>query len=327
MFYRNAILLSILLVSTLTQTRGQEVVTGLSSNILLKNNSLLLLKSKSTPDTLTLPFFDDFSRGGPNPDPGRWTDNFVFINNTYPLNQVTLGVATFDALDEQGLLYENASSARFTADTLTSYPLDLSGIPSENFYLSFMYQPQGIADPPELQDSLTLHFYSPVTGEWSSVWRAEGEAVKPFKPVIIRIDDPGYLAKGFRFRFVNYASLSSTVSDPAMAGNADHWNLDYVFLDRGRSSDDTLVADVAFTYPVRAPLNNYESMPWDQFREWYVSEQASSVTLHYRNNDNITRNVTRSFIIRDLLDDLQVYASVQGATNVLRCRRLPITVR
>lgn len=307
-----------ILLSLMTYTSlAQEVVTGLSVNMQVRHEVLSKLYTKSaSQDTLELPFFDDFSGGAPLPSTTKWADDFVFINNTYPVNQPTQGVATFDALSNTGLLYENAGSAQFEADRLTSAPINLAGTAADNFYLSFFYQPQGIADPPEPADSLTLQFYSPVTGKWHSVWRAEGGEVDDFKPVIIRVDDARYLARGFRFRFINYASLSSTISDPAMAGNADHWHIDYVYLDGNRNGNDTLIADVAFTLPLRAPLTNYESMPWNQFREGYISEQGTAVTLNYRNNDNIVRNVTRSFIIRDLYDDVDAYSSIQGATNV-----------
>jgi len=307
----------IILLSASGLLQAQEVVTGLPSNRIVWEESVKgsLLKSLA-PDTLELPFLDDFSADYPLPLQTLWTDNYVFINNTYPVDQVTLGVATFDALDDAGLIYENASQYQFEADHLTSAPVNLEGLPGDNFFLSFFYQPQGIADEPEPTDSLSLQFYSPETGEWYHAWSTAGEPLHRFKPAIIQIDDPKYLRKGFRFRFINYASLSSTVNDPAMAGNADHWHIDYVYLDRGRNIADTLVPDVAFTKPLRAPLNNYESMPWKQFRASYLVEQGNWVTLNYRNNDIIVRNVTRSFTIFDLYDGVNVYSSVQGATNV-----------
>lgn len=308
----------IILTFFLSQSlEGQEVVTGLSVNREVQDKISVTRTTKSaTPDTLELPFFDDFSNRGPFTDQGKWIDNFAFINNAYPVNQITQGVATLDALDNTGVLYETATSNQFAADMLTSRPINLSGDSSDDFYLSFFYQPQGIADAPESTDSLTLLFFSPETEEWYHVWSAEGTELHPFKPVIIGIDDPKFTQKGFAFRFINYASLSTAVNDPAMAGNSDQWHIDYVLLDRGRNDADTLAADVAFTLPMRAPLKNYESMPWTHFRESYLSEQGNVVKLNYRNNDSIIRNVTRWFTVYDLYEEVNVYSSVPGATNV-----------
>ena len=85
-----------------------------------------------------------------------------------------------------------------------------------------------------------------------------------------------------------------------MIGNCDMWNLDYVFLDKNRNSSDTIPADVAFTLPVRSILKTQESMPWRQFRTVFLSEMGPWISIHYRNNDNIVRNVTRNFEIKDV---------------------------
>lgn len=308
----------LLLITAGLSTYGQEMVTGLMSNpaIVKEWHRSEKLKSDTPMDTLGLPFFDDFIPGNIFPSDRRWADDKVYINNTYPVNPLSQGVATFDAIDDRGLLYEEAGPLAFEADHLTSAPLDLDVDPSENVFLSFFYQPQGIADPPELQDSLVLQFYSASDDEWHHVWKAEGRDIHNFKPVIIKIDNPAYLYRGFRFRFVNYASISSDFDDQSMAGNADHWNIDYVYLNRSRTPSDTIPADVAFTRPLRSVLNTYESMPWKQFRNVFLSEMGSFIEINYRNNDEVTRNVTRNFIIRDLYDDSEVHTFSAGATNI-----------
>ncbi len=297
---------------------GQEIVTGLYTNHDVNNawNKRPMTKSAAPGDTIDLPFFDDFLPGNIWPSSSRWSDNYVYINNTYPVNQVSQGVATFDAINNMGLLYEEAGSSVFEADRLTSVPIDLNVTPSENAYISFFYQPQGIADPPELQDSLVLQFFSASDEVWKNVWKAEGTDLHNFKPIIIKIDNPDYLYKGFRFRFVNYASLSSTVNDPAMAGNSDHWHIDYVYIDINRSPSDTIPVDVAFTEPLRSVLNTYESMPWQQFRKVFLSEMGSFIEINYRNNDEVVRNVTRNFRISDIYNDEEVHSFSAGATNV-----------
>jgi hypothetical protein len=294
---------------------GQEVIIGLQSQPLLKNNNFSTNKSSAS-DTINLPFFDDFSGRGIFPDTKRWVDSSVFINNTYSNRQLTTGIATFDALDSTGSLYESISPAGFEADHLTSQPINLNYPASDNIWLSFYYQPGGLGDLPEENDSLTLHFFSPSDKKWHSVWRVQGNSNQSFKPVTVRIENSRFLKKGFRFRFVNYASVSSNLNDPSMVGNCDHWNIDYVVLDKNRNSTDTIFRDVAFRYPSRSLLKTHEAMPWKQFRQVYLQEMGSSIPIHYRNNDLIVRNVTRNFEIWDVYKKALSKSFTAGATNI-----------
>ena len=106
------------------------------------------------------------------------------------------------------------------------------------------------------------------------------------------------------------------LSDPSMVGNCDIWNLDYVLLDKNRNAGDTVFADVAFTLPLRSLLKSHEAMPWKQFRQVYLQEMGSSIPVHYRNNDTITRNVTRNFEIWDVYKNSEAYSFSAGATNI-----------
>jgi len=311
------ILYVVLLFLCLSNVSAQEVITGLQSNTWIKNSRQQFRENKGlSSDTLLLPFFDDFSGHSIFPDSKRWTDNYVFINNTYSVKQRTAGIATFDAIDGQGNMYTSANSSGFEADHLTSVPVNLNYTAADNVYLSFFYEAGGLADLPETNDSLTLQFLAPLEQKWYSVWRTKGGSETGFKPAIVKIDNSRFLQKGFRFRFINYASLSSNLSDPSMIGNCDIWNLDYVLLNKNRNAADTVFADVAFTLPLRSLLKNYEAMPWKQFREVYLQEMGSSIPVHYRNNDVITRNVTRNFEIRDIYKNSLAYSTTAGATNI-----------
>jgi hypothetical protein len=311
-------LVYIILFGSLTPVSGQEIVTGLITERNIRSSWEKLDKKKglTAADTLELPFFDDFSKISVFPDQNRWQDNWVFINNTYSVNQRTAGIATFDAIDNSGRLYETAVSTEFPADKLTSKPLNLNYPASDNIYLSFFYERGGLADQPEPKDSLTLYFYAPAEAKWHYIWSGPDTAVTGFKPVIIKINDPKYLKKGFMFRFSNYASLSSVTSDPSMAGNCDQWNIDYVLLARNRNNADTIPADVAFTLPVRSMLKTYETMPWKQFRQVYLSEMGPWITIHYFNNDKIVRNVTRDFQIFDVYKNSVAHSFSSGAVNI-----------
>lgn len=316
--YKRISLYFILLNASLISVSGQEVVTGLQANSLIKNKSLVFeSKGLNAADTLGLPFFDDFSGHSIFPDSKNWTDNFVFINNTYSDKQITAGIATFDALDNQGNMYADANTTGFQADQLTSQPINLKYSASDNVFLSFFYQAGGLSDAPEANDTLTLQFLAPVENRWYSVWKANGSTDQRMKPAIIRINNDRYLQKGFRFRFINYASLSPNLSDPSMVGNCDIWNLDYVLLNKNRNPGDTVFADVAYTMPLRSLLKSHEAMPWKQFLKVYLQEMGSSLAIHYRNNDTITRNVTRNFEIWDVYKNSLAYSFTAGATNIL----------
>jgi len=306
----------IFLNACLVNTPAQEVITGLQSNYSITSKILKENKGLTSSDTLLLPFFDDFSGHSIFPDSKKWSDNFVFINNTYSDQQITAGIATFDALDNTGRMYATASSSGFKADQLTSQPINLNYSVSDNIWLSFFYQAGGLADPPEANDSLTLQFFAPDEKEWHSVWKAEGTLDKRFKQTIIRIDNNRYLKKGFQFRFINYASLSPNLSDPSMVGNCDIWNIDYVLLDKNRNAADTVYADVAFTLPLRSLLKSHEAMPWKQFSKVNLQEMGSSIPVHYRNNDLITRNVTRNFEIWDVYKNTSAFTFSAGATDI-----------
>ena len=316
--FKRIILYLIFLQACIVNTPGQEVITGLQSNRSILNSVGIFRENRglTSNDTLTLPFFDDFSGHSIFPDAKKWTDNFVFINNTYSDRQITAGIATFDALDNTGRLYSEASSTGFEADHLTSQPINLYYNASDNIWLSFFFQAGGLADPPEKNDSLTLQFFAPNEKKWYSVWRAEGTTDQRFKPAIIRIDNNRFLQKGFQFRFINYASISTNLSDPSMVGNSDIWNLDYVLLNKNRNAGDTIFADVALTLPLRSLLKSHEAMPWKQFKQVYLQEMGSSILVHYRNNDTITRNVTRNFEIWDVYKNSEANSFSAGATNI-----------
>ncbi len=300
---------------------AQERVIGLTSNGIIQNQYKKQkreagAKSKQLQDTLELPFFDDFSKYSVYPDPALWEDQYAFINNTYGINPISIGVATLDAIDHTGSIYENANSFGFIADYLTSRPIDLNYLPSDGVLLSFFYQPGGLGDEPSPEDSLVLEFYSPRDSVWHSVWNSPGDTLQEFRQVLIPVMDTIFLKPGFKFRFKNYASLSINASSPGMIGNCDHWHLDYIKLDKGRSQNDTLLNDVTMNISIRSLLKNHEAMPWDHFKATSLSEMGNSVSISYTNHDDSVRNVTRLFEITDLYDQELDYNLSAGAANI-----------
>jgi hypothetical protein len=296
---------------------AQEILTGIQVNQAVRDHHREAPKLKSLPGTmLELPFFDDFSKSRIYPDNEKWADNHVFINYDYPVNPVSAGVATFDALDHTGAIYPRASIFPFLADQLTSRPVNLHYSPQDSIYLSFYYQPQGRGDIPQKGDSLRLEFYSPETDGWSLVWSVPGEAIHDFRLVMIPVTSPLWLQEGFRFRFSNKASISDMPSSPGAMGNGDHWHVDYIYLNSGRNFADTIFRDVALIEPPGSLLINYESMPWAHFVQGRVAEMASVITLTCRNNDNVTRNIGRRFSIYNVHENKTVYSYNAGAANI-----------
>ena len=312
---KKAIFITVINFCLFSYAQAQEIVTGLFSNPLLTKVNTEITKGPGA-DTLALPVVEDFTGTGVIPDQNKWTDNFVFINNTYTNNQITTGVATFDALDQKGELYASAGPIVFMADKLTSKPILLNYPSTDNIYLSFWHEAGGLGDMPEVNDSLVLQFYAPSELKWYSVWRSNEKNPPGFKAVILKITNPRYLKRGFQFRFVNYASLSPSLIDPSMMGNCDQWNVDYIVLGRNRNEADTLMPDVAFKHPFRSLLKTHESMPWNQFEQVYLQEMGSSIPITYKNNDAIVRNVTRNFEIFDVYDNSVARTFSAGAANI-----------
>lgn len=237
-----------------------------------------------TDDTLTLSditsrfgFIDDFYYYSHIPDPALWADRDVYINHTYGIGMPSLGVATFDGLDANGQPYDiTAGQVSRECDRLTSRHLDLSGM--SDVYLSFLYQEAGNGERPSNMDSLRLQFQAPGDTIWTSVWNAIGGAgpFESFKGVVVPVDRPEWLQKGFRFRFTNFGNPS---------GAFDVWNLDYVILNEGRDSTDTLIADVAYVRQHQTLIRNgFESMPWWVYANNPGQYNRTSVEQAYMRN-------------------------------------------
>ena len=250
-------------------------------------------KAKTTVNTL--PFFEDFSGGGFFPDTAKWVDRKVYINNNMGVNTISRGVATFDAIDENGLPYEQSFKGlvRYT-DSLTSQAFDLSVYSeSDSLYLSFFYQPQGNGFDPQPEDSLMLYFKrANTTNPWTRVWRTEGRTLEAFQQVMVPITDANLFHNDFRFRFVNKASINN--SD-------DHWHIDYIRLDANRSVNDTAVNDVAFTQQPTGLLGDYVFMPFHQYAANASAERAAQMQTAIRNNNTTAATVNYGFTARETI--------------------------
>ena len=304
---------------------AQEYEIGLQENPTLVNHLKTypgaLEKSSRGSIVLSVPFIDDFSSYQIYPADTCWEENDVFINNGYPLNPPSIGVATFDAISELGTLHSGAGSSQFLADELTSLPFNLGGFSNaDSLFFSFAYQPQGKGDAPETSDSLVLEFYAPKSDTWHWQWSTTGSLVHSFKSVILPVSDSTlFYQNGFKFRFKNYASLTG-LFEASWASNADQWHIDYVYLDTGRTSTDTVITDLAFLYGPSSFLKDYTAAPWSHFKnDQNYPLMADTFYFSFSNNRSIddTISIIREVEVHDLIDGgtpIELYGG-GGASN------------
>lgn len=200
----------------------------------------------------------------------QWTDRHAYINSHLPYMPPSKGVATLDGLNEYGTPYnKEITNAYGLADYLTSAPIDLLNLTgNDSVYLSFLIQPQGLGDYPDVQDSIQVEFLDD-RGRWFPVWTKKGtkqELAKDsmsFSFAAIHIpdpvvpSDPFYFHDKFQFRFKNYATIS---------GNNDHWHIDFVRLDKNRNYQDTTLRDANFIYELPSVLKHHTLLPAQQYR-------------------------------------------------------------
>jgi len=290
---------------------AQEVLEGLQGNAVAEeyySKPQHSKKSEVIADTIELPFIDDFSDSDVAPKSSLWSDNYAFVNSSYPVFPPTVGVATLDALNFDGSHYPNAGSKPYQADFLSSQPINLSYPASDSIYLSFYFQPGGLAEPPETSDSLILDFYSPDSLTWIKKWSMPGNGSSAaFKRVMIKIEDSVFLKKGFRFRFRNYASQLAIPDQFDKRANVDLWHIDYVQLDKNRFAADTVLRDVAFIEPLKSILKDYTALPWPHFEAAKNTQRAPYISVLIQNHDSISRNLGKSLEIKDLLRSNPLY--------------------
>lgn len=216
-------------------------------------------------------------------DPSKlWLSNQAYFNYRFAKEPWSLGVVSFDGLDENGYPYNFGSNSVQMCDTLLSKPIDMSPhSPADSVYFNFLYQTEGYGDVPEDEDSLLLEFYNPVSDEWKIVWRTEGVPLTDFKKAHIAVVDPNYFNNGFQFRFMNYGSP---------AGMLDHFHIDYVRFRRFSGYQDTLIDDFAFVYPISTLLKDYISVPWKHYKNSTENHMSDEVRIAVRNSSVLPEN-------------------------------------
>ncbi len=226
--------------------------------------------NKVVNDTIDLPIVDDFSSPSLKPRTDFWADQKVYINTQLADSLISIGVATFDGLDEYGAPYlKNSNTSDTFNDVLTSHYINLAG--ETDVFLSFIYQPQGLGESPESDDSLVVDFWSVDDSLWVRQWSVEGSGIHRFKSVILEVADT-LERDGFRFRFGTYGARS---------GDFDHWHIDYVQIDASRNSSDTIIEDPALNRPPPTLIKTYTAEPYFHMT---MSDFKDSLEFGYRRN-------------------------------------------
>jgi hypothetical protein len=303
---------------------SQEVLVPISANPVIENQSTKgrSLSAKKTLEHLMLPFFDDFHYYDSSiyPDEKLWLDKNVYINSTNGDSTLTIGMASFDALDKDGKLYQaGLTETNFVADVLTSDTMDLSSYtPSDNVWISFYCQAGGFSEFPDKNDTLILQFYKPLQKTWVTVWdtTVNQKLSTSFKLVFKAVDDTSFLKDGFQFRFFNYVSVNLANTPVGKASNSDIWNIDNVYLNSERSATDSFYYDLAIAKPMPSLLKRFESIPWRHFKSSKVYQNAITGTLKITisNFSQMTLPVIRKFTITDVLKNIeyQPFSSESG---------------
>ncbi|MFN0033321.1 MAG: hypothetical protein ACKVOR_14255, partial [Flavobacteriales bacterium] len=252
--------------------------------------------------SLALPFFDDFSRYSlPTAQPGipaewqMWHDDDAYINCTFPIAPLTIGVATLDGLDPLGHPYEwDEPNMVRGCDSLTSLPIDLSSFSlDDSLQLLFHFQNRGLGDLAENYDTLYLDFYTPLgIGEWRNAWKmGGGTGMTSFEQIFITLTDPDMLNNGFRFRFRNLGRPGGVV---------DHWHLDYIILADEIDPDAFQFDEVAFQYCNNTLLTeNLTSMPWSHYLSNAPAYTAPLITISQHNLSATAENISTQVTVTD----------------------------
>ncbi|QCR23169.1 T9SS type A sorting domain-containing protein [Pontibacter sp. SGAir0037] len=245
-------------------------------------------------NALSLPFFDDFATSAPAPDPGRWINGGVYINNRFGRNPITKNVASFDGLNAAGEPYAPNSVAPGPSDTLTSQPVLLGNLnPADSVYLSFYWQSGGNGDIPnrDVNNNIFLQLeFKDASGNWQAVWRQQSVGIfTEFAQVFVAVKNQQYFHNAFQFRF-RAAGMRT--------GMLDTWNLDYVELGSNRRKGQVTTRDIGLSGPVSRLLKNYTAMPIRQFLENPENELAETISARINNLGDFPGAITWSSFVK-----------------------------
>ena len=245
--------------------------------------------------SLSLPFWDDFSLSRNIPDSLLWeSGNDIFVNNNLGIHPPSQYVATFDGTNMNGNPYALNNLFNGAGDSLITRPIDLSQIaPSKRtqVLLSFYWQLLGRGDIPELQDSLSIMFWS-IDSTWivqdlypddETLFSLVGgldqlyldaDSLPSFQQIIIPVLGSEFYHSSFKVKFQSFSSLN---------GIYDTWNLDYIYLNENRDLDDFSYQDRTLSSAPSLLFSPYFEIPLKQYR----SDPFKYITPQYTTANNL----------------------------------------
>lgn len=257
--------------------------------------------SRARTQAITLPFFDDFSitRTG-IPDPALWVSGGgTVVNNTMATTHPSLNMVTFDGLKRDGIPYDFSNQyAQGSSDSLTSQPINLAAFNiRDSLYLSFQWLSKGLGDQPDSNDSLRVQFLT--NGNlWQTVWVVTGgQVMTEFAMAMIPIKAALYLHAGFQFRIEAFGRKS---------GSFDAWHVDYVYLNRGRTTNDRYIKDVSIRRSISSYLKYYRSMPLTHYLLNPAAETADTISTDITNLFNNNNFTTLRFRAQEMTTNQQI---------------------
>ncbi|GAB3201355.1 hypothetical protein GCM10027293_23950 [Pontibacter aydingkolensis] len=296
---------------------AQAVLTPLQEEQRLAQNINVQLRQTAAPQAL--PFFDDFATSAVAPDPNRWINGGVYINNRYAQQPITKNVASFDGLNANGLAYAPGSVGAGASDTLTSQPILLGNLtPADSVYLSFYWQSGGLGDIPDRSNMVYLLVeFKDNAGNWQEVWRQNGLGeVTDFAQVFIGLKETRYFHNGFQFRFRSIGQRN---------GLADVWNVDYILLNKNRRKGQNTTRDIAISQSVSKLLQNYTAMPAVQFMQNKQAELAPEIRTTINNLGSLPGAISWRGYIKKLNEAVADTFLRDQALVPANARQFPIT--
>ena len=278
------------------------LILALGSTVLFAQNN----------NSISLPFWDDFSTSQDMPDPNMWeTGADIYINNTLPINAPSINVATFDGANALGAPHNTTPESQGAADSLISRPINLAAVSNRSsVFLTFYWQVKGNGEIPESLDSMRLQFFDR-DSVWQTVWSITGgpeQVSDEFTFESIQITDARYFHNGFQMKFQSFSSLS---------GIFDTWHIDYVYLNENRML-------INGTLTPRTLDRTISTGPGPLFGDYYqipstdttITFSSSQVTT-LNNLDNTVHPVDYQHTITNLARN-EVIESRQFISTILR---------
>jgi len=148
---------------------------------------------------------------------------------------------------------------------------------------------------------------------WKRVWATKGMPLDTFlvknndfyfRQVMIPITDTTFFRNDFQFRFFNFASISND-NLQSWQSNCDHWNIDYVYLNKGRTRADSTHEAISFAGNAPSFLVNYQSIPFYQYKKGNPFELMKlGLEMYISNLDNSNQTAHYYYEVRDDLGNL-----------------------